>query len=292
MEKFAEVIKLDKGFPLICVENAQTVRAEFNSFLSKKHTAVAIGDNVKVSCESDDLCVIEEILPRRTLLVRNDPVNRRKEQVLAANFDAIALCVAAGQENFNHLARMLVIACNARVPVTLVFTKCDLAEPNLKVVSDITNVVSDIVKTSVSDIEAFKKVNNRKTTVLLGKSGVGKSTLINSLAGKNVCKQGDVRLYDSKGRHTTVSREIIDVGEFGRIVDMPGVRSLGLINCEAGLEKVFSEIYDFSQKCKFRDCQHTSEPGCAVKGNVSDQLLFAFHELSEENAANTAVSSK
>ena len=303
MQKIAEVIKLDKGFPLICVENTQTIRAEFNSFLSKKHTAVAIGDRVRVTMPSDnplkpktynlkptdvdEPCIIQEILPRTTELLRNDPVNRQKEQVLAANFDAIALCVAAGQENFNHLARMLVIACNARVPVTLVFTKCDLAEPNLKVVSDITNVVSDIVKTSVSDIEAFKKVNNRKTTVLLGKSGVGKSTLINSLAGKNVCKQGDVRLYDSKGRHTTVSREIFDVGEFGRIVDMPGVRSLGLINCEHGLKTVFANIFELANECKFRNCSHTGEPGCAVADHVSDRMLKAYHELTAENKLNS-----
>ena len=303
MQKFAEVVKLDKGLPLICVENAHKVRAEFNSFLSKKHVAVAIGDRVRVTMPSDkplkpktynlkptavdEPCIIQEVLPRTTKLLRNDPVNRQKEQVLAANFNSIALCIAAGQENFNHLARMLVIACNARVPVTLVFTKCDLAEPNMQVVSDITNVVSDIVKTSVSDIEAFKKVNNGKTTVLLGKSGVGKSTLINSLAGKNVCKQGEVRLYDSKGRHTTVAREIIDVEEFGRIVDMPGVRSLGLINCEHGLKTVFANIFELSNECKFRNCNHTGEPGCAVAGNVSEQMLKAYHELTAENNMNS-----
>ena len=303
MQKFAEVVKLDKGLPLICVENAHKVRAEFNSFLSKKHVAVAIGDRVRVTMPSDkplkpktynlkptavdEPCIIQEVLPRTTKLLRNDPVNRQKEQVLAANFNSIALCIAAGQENFNHLARMLVIACNARVPVTLVFTKCDLAEPNMQVVSDITNVVSDIVKTSVSDIEAFKKVNNGKTTVLLGKSGVGKSTLINSLAGKNVCKQGEVRLYDSKGRHTTVAREIIDVGEFGRIVDMPGVRSLGLINCEHGLKTVFANIFELANECKFRNCSHTGEPGCAVADHVSDRMLKAYHELTAENKLNS-----
>ena len=383
MQTTAEVVKLDKSLPLIQTADGFKTRAEFCATLSKKHASVAIGDVVGVSFDNetlgirdqglgisrdlgvrDDLgnrdqglgissmldcpCIIEEVCPRRSILVRNDPVNRRKEQVLAANFDQIAICVVAGEENFNHLARMLAIACNSEVPITLIFTKCDLGEANLGAVRDLSNANDKMICTGLQGIrdeglgisggETRLPLETRsfvarcapqddvwgvqgetsgdasqddvwgvqddimgdgpfadwrgKTTVLLGKSGAGKSTLINALAGKEVCKQGEVRQFDSKGRHTTVSREIIETENFGRIVDMPGVRSLGLINCEAGLEKVFSEIYDFSQKCKFRDCQHTSEPGCAVKGNVSDQLLCAFHELSEENAANTAVSSK
>ena len=377
MQTTAEVVKLDKSLPLIQTADGFKTRAEFCATLSKKHASVAIGDVVGVSFDNetlgirDDLgirdeglgisgdlgirdqglgisgaldCpwIIDEVIPRKTKLVRNDPVNRRKEQVLAANFDQIAICVVAGEENFNHLARMLVIACNAEVPITLIFTKCDLGKTKGESVREFSKAIDKVVCTEMQGIrdeglgisgdlgirdqglgisggETRLPLETRsfvarfapqddvwvgqddilpfadwrgKTTVLLGKSGAGKSTLINALAGKEVCKQGEVREFDSKGRHTTVSREIIETENFGRIVDMPGVRSLGLINCEAGLEKVFSEIYDFSQKCKFRDCQHTSEPGCAVKGNVSDQLLCAFHELSEENAANTAVSSK
>ena len=141
--------------------------------------------------------------------------------------------------------------------------------------------------TSVADMKTFNEVKNEGTCVLLGKSGVGKSTLINALAGKNVCKQGEVREFDSKGRHTTVSREIIETQHFGNIVDMPGLRSLGLINCQLGLHTVFSEICSLAKGCKFRDCQHAGEPGCAVRNQVSERLLASWHELVAENATNS-----
>lgn len=301
MKTTAEVVKLDKSLPLICTESGSKTRAKFCPELSKKHIAVAIGDELNVNVEDDlEVAIINEILPRRTRLTRNDPVNRKKEQVLAANFDAIAICVVAGQENFNHLTRMLAIACNAGVPATLVYTKCDLHDPSFECIEELLPTFKEVVCASIANNNLTITLPNKtehpnpsltswdgKTTVLLGKSGVGKSTLINALAGKTVCKQGEVRAYDSKGRHTTVARSIIDAGQFGRIVDMPGVRSLGLINCEKGLEAVFHNIFELSQNCKFRDCKHKGELGCAVKDNVSEQLLASFHELTEEDATNS-----
>lgn len=311
MQTTAEVIKLDKSFPAIRTKEGIEKRAEFSSMLAKKKTSVAICDELKVTLEDDlENAIIEEILTRRNKLIRNDPVNRKKEQVLASNFDQIAICVVAGEENFNHLARMLVIARNASVPITLIFTKCDIDFPNFKELENLIDVTDNVIFTSVQRLDAgdlrikempelgddlgdismshFCEWKNKRT-ILLGKSGVGKSTLVNALCGEIVCKQGDVREFDNKGRHTTVARTAIKTERYGEIVDMPGVRSLGLINCEQGLKRVFSQIYDNSKKCRFRNCAHRSEPGCAVKGSVPENLLESFAELHKENETNSTT---
>ncbi len=310
MHTFAEVIKLDKSFPAVRTKEGVERRAEFSSSLAKKRASVAICDQLKVTVEDDlEYAIIEEILPRKNKLIRNDPVDRKKEQVLASNFDQIAILIVAGDENFNHLARMLTIASNADVPISIIFTKCDLKMPNYLAIQPLLDVAHNVLSISLQssedknliikefecqhEIENAKKSDfsdwENKRTVLLGKSGVGKSSLINALAKKTVCKQGEVREFDNKGRHTTVARQAIKTQKYGEIVDMPGVRSLGLINCEQGLKRVYSQIYEMSQNCKFRDCTHRSEPGCAVKGNVDQELLESFIELNEENEANSTT---
>lgn len=124
----------------------------------------------------------------------------------------------------------------------------------------------------------------QSTTILLGKSGVGKSTLINNLLRKQLCKTGEVRSKDNKGRHTTVSREIITLDNNAKIVDMPGVRALGLINCRYGLECVFEEIYSYATNCKFSNCIHLNEPGCAVRQNINEEWIAIWRNLSLENS--------
>ncbi|MDO4841245.1 MAG: ribosome small subunit-dependent GTPase A [Phoenicibacter congonensis] len=354
MQAFAEVIKLDRGLPLILIEGSDApVRAEFCARMSKKKQALTIGDRIEVALEEGlDNAVINKILKPKTKLVRNDPVNRSKEQILAANFDRIAICVVAAELNFNHLCRVTAVAKNAGVPVDLILTKCDLGSPNLSEISEIKNAFEHIYLAKIDGLSAtlsrlpngdggefscgknaaeigdgdnFSRGKNAasigdggefapaeigdggkfstepvaleelfagsRTTILIGKSGAGKSSLINAMAGEEVCKPGEVREFDDKGRHTTVSREIVVVNagkpSEKRVVDMPGVRSIGMIHCEKGIRETFQEIEEASHNCKFRDCTHNQEPGCAVKATVSERSLKSYHELVNENDQNS-----
>lgn len=333
MEKVAEVIKLDRGLPLVelqsrdegfndlkdKLQNGKTcvpkkMRAEFCAKMSKKKQALTIGDLVEVTLTNNqENAIINRILPRKTELYRNDPVNRNKKQALAANFDRIAICSVASELNFSHIARMLVISKNANVPTDLIITKCDLSKPNLGEVKEFLPAFDNIYKTELNGMSAKCKrlticeiesndnltieeehfeierlFEKSVTTILVGKSGAGKSSLINGIAGEELCLRGEVREFDDKGRHTTVSRKIIELTDNHRVVDMPGLRSLGMIDCVNGIEKAFPEIAKLSHQCKFRDCTHTSEPGCAVIIAVSERLLTSWHELTSENQMNSS----
>lgn len=296
------VVKLDKSLPLVKVED-KLLRCEYSAEFSKKHTNVAIGDIVEI--DRDPACetgIITQIAERGTKLIRNDPVNRGKEQILAANFDCIAICNTAKEINIKHILRELAIAKNAGTKTILILTKSDLENDkkmDRPVFNEILRCFDDVFKTRVQDLKCtIEKLSDsgyfepssplelfapNTTTVLLGKSGVGKSSLVNAIAEKQILSTGEVREYDDKGRHTTVAREIVALENGIEIVDMPGVRALGLINCERGIEETFDEISELALSCKFRDCKHISEPGCAVRGNVDDIILQSFHELVDEN---------
>lgn len=285
MQCRGEVVKLDRGFPLVCTEDNKLIRCKHATALVKgKELRAVIGDKLLLDLpENHDTAIIEDILPRSTELVRKDPTERALPQVLAANFSRVMVTQPLAELNERRLERELVLAHETKAPVTVVLTKADLAESEEqveKVRQKVNALVGHGVQTLVissedpESIEALRElIPEGETVVLIGKSGVGKSSLVNLLVGKEVQATGAVRESDGRGRHTTVSREMISIPGGGRVVDMPGVRGLGLWDADAGIETAFADIEELAMQCKFRDCHHENEPGCAVRNAVEQGTL-------------------
>ena len=275
------------------------VRCEHATALVKgEEVRAVIGDFVEVTVpEGHDKGIIESILPRTRAFVRKDPTERALPQVLAANFDRVFVAQPLSDVNVRRLERELVLAYETGAAVTVVLTKADLAESDAEVASvrdrvralagpDVqTVVVSADDPSSVEAVRALVPPNT--TAVLIGKSGVGKSSLINMLVGHELQETTPVRDRDGKGRHTTVSREMVAIPGGGFIMDMPGVRGLGLWEADAGIGAAFADIEEAAERCRFRDCSHEDEPGCAVRaavesGDISEQRYASYQALRQE----------
>ena len=293
-----QVVKLDRGFPLVRCEGGAMVRCEHATALVKTaYSRAVIGDYVDVSIpEGHDKGIIEDIAPRSREFVRKDPTERAVPQVLAANFDRVLVAQPLADVNLKRLERELVLAHETGAEVTVVLTKADLAEDERQVEAvraAVRAIAGDVGVLTISSaapesVEAVRElIPSGTTAVLIGKSGVGKSSLVNLLVGEDVLEIGDVREGDGKGRHTTVSREIVEIPGGGCIVDMPGVRGLGLWDAEAGIGAAFPDIEDLAARCRFRDCKHEDEPGCAVRaaveaGEVAPERFESYQALRQE----------
>jgi ribosome biogenesis GTPase len=294
------VVKLDRGYPLVQLPDGSKIRCEHATSLVKKKTDRAvIGDRVCIDHPGGhEKGIIKEICPRSTQFVRKDPTERALPQTLASNFDLVLIAQPVEEVNFKRLERELVLAHETGAQVAVVLTKADLMRENDRfketcdrvcalVGSDPVLVVSQEDSASIDAVARLIAQDNR-TAVLIGRSGVGKSSLVNLLVGKDIQRTTPVRQSDGKGRHTTVSREIVALPQGGSIVDMPGVRGLGLWDAEEGIKAAFSEIEAIAQRCRFRDCAHEREAGCAVReaveaGLLAPERLESYLRLKQEN---------
>lgn len=241
----------------------------------------AVGDFVLVDRVGDgnETVLIQRIMTRSGLFERRAAGNTNETQVLAANIDFAFICMALDRDfNLRRLERYLSLAwAGGAVPV-VVLTKADLS-PNLIHKLDQVKTVSagaDVLVTSSLTDQGFKPITtyleSGKTYVFIGSSGVGKSTLINRLLGSEHLKTKETR-KDGKGKHATTRRELILLPGGGAVIDTPGMRELGLES--ADLARSFSDIEELASSCKFNDCAHISEPGCAVLKAVEEGLLSA-----------------
>lgn len=270
------VVRLDRGFPAVLTQDA-LFRAEFATSLTKSgFSRVAVGDWVCARRPyGHDMGLIEQILPRESDIARWKGGKRGEKQTLAANVDTvIVVCaVGAGELDADRVVRSAVIARDCHAKVAVVLTKADRVSDvelasDKALLAELLGEDTAIVATSselgqgVDEVRAL--VPAGEVAIVLGESGAGKSTLLNALLGTDVLETGAVRASDDAGRHTTVARRMVSIPGAGVIVDEPGLRSLPMVGHERGLSLVFPDINAAARECRFRDCTHSHEPGCAV----------------------------
>jgi len=243
----------------------------------------AVGDWVVVQApEGIDVPLIDAVLARTSAITRGDPGEPSVVQVLAANVDTVFLVHPIDAElNLRRIERELSLVWDSGAVPAIVLTKADAsAAPDVaRAEVEAIAIGCDVLVTSALSglgVESLAgDVEDRKTAVLLGPSGAGKSTLINALLGKERQETGEVRMSDHRGRHTTVARELIQLPGGGILIDTPGLRALALTGSEEGIAATFPEIEEAALACRFRDCTHHDEPGCAVRAAVESGELPA-----------------
>jgi ribosome biogenesis GTPase len=236
----------------------------------------AVGDWVVVEARDDDAS-IHAILPRRTSLLRHAPGNRSVAQVIGANVD-IVFVVASLNADFNlrRLERYLALAWESGAEPVAILSKADLAEDLAGALIAVEAVAAGVAILTVSAIdgrgldELRTRIKPGATVAFVGSSGVGKSTLVNALAGEERAAVSAIREDDDRGRHTTSRRQLHRMPDGGLILDTPGMRELGLWDADAGIERSFADIDALAATCRFSDCRHESEPGCAVSAAIAD----------------------
>lgn len=232
------------------------------------------GDWVAIAARpAEGAATIHAVLPRRTAFIRRAADTIQDAQIVAANVD-VAFLVAALNGDFNHrrLERYLAAARESSVQPVVLLTKADLADDVEAALASGRAVCGDAPVLAVSaqtgeGMEALAAwLAPGLTFVLLGSSGAGKSTLVNALAGRELMATGAVREDDARGRHTTTYRELVRLPGGALVLDTPGMRELGLLDAGAGVASTFEDIEALAARCRFRDCRHGDEPGCAVRG--------------------------
>lgn len=296
---FARVTAVDRSSYVIRSEAGEST-AELTGKLSYQAESTAdlpcVGDWVVVQFYDDGaLAVIHEVLPRKTFLRRKAPGARAEFQMIAANID-IAFIVQSCSYDFNprRLDRYLVMAADGGVEPVILLTKADLVpkdelEQKLQAVSIETRarVLSMSNLTGAGLDELRQMLSPGKTYCLLGSSGVGKTTLINNLMGREAFDTKTVS-GTGEGRHTTTRRQLILLDGGAMLIDTPGMRELGLLGADDGVAGGFADVESYSAACRFADCTHEREPGCAVRaavesGDLSEERYASYFKLKKES---------
>ncbi|MFF7467558.1 ribosome small subunit-dependent GTPase A [Streptomyces sp. NPDC008092] len=262
-------------------------------------------DPLRVVCTGDWVAVepggnpryVRAYLPRRTAFVRSTSSKRSEGQILAANVDHAIVAVSLAVElDLGRIERFLALAWESGAQPVVVLTKADLVPDPVTLahlVQDVETTAPGVPVLTVSahagdGLDTLVALVGSGTSVLLGQSGAGKSTLANALLGADVMDVQAARDVDGKGRHTTTTRNLLALPGGGVLIDTPGLRGVGLFDAETGVGQVFAEIEELAEDCRFSDCGHESEPGCAVRtavetGELPVRRLESYRKLMREN---------
>lgn len=250
----------------------------------------AVGD--WIALDPRDPPTIRALLPRRSAFVRQAAGREAKPQFVAANVDVLFLVAGLdGDLNARRLERYLVLAVESGARAVVVLNKADLAEDAEAAAADVRAIAGDapIVVTSAQTMLGIHAIRGMVppgvTAAFLGSSGVGKSSLVNALVGTATVGTGLLRAKDGRGRHTTTARHLIPIPEGGILLDTPGMREIHLWDAETGIAAVFDDIETLARGCRFRDCAHDREPGCAVRASAIPERIEAWRKLQREAAS-------
>ncbi len=236
----------------------------------------AVGDWVAVESRVDGASV-HALLPRRTSVLRHAPGLRSVAQVVAANVDIVFVVASLNHDlNLRRLERYIAFAWESGAAPVVVLSKADLSDDLDGTIAEVETVAVGVPIITVSAVdgrgidELRARIRPGTTVAFVGSSGVGKSTLVNTLAGDDLAEVREIRADDGRGRHTTTRRQLHLMPDGGLILDTPGMRELGLWDADAGLERSFADIDALASTCRFSDCGHAGEPGCAVAAAIAD----------------------
>ena len=240
-----------------------------------------VGDWVALRLLPEGQAIVEAVLPRRTAFTRKETMDRTGEQIVAANVDTVFLVSALGHDlNLRRLERYLTAAWDSGAEPVIVLTKADLHQGEVpEAVADVEAIAFGVPVHAVSNVTGEgldtldRYLGPGRTVALLGSSGVGKSTLVNSLLGEERMATAEVREDDERGRHTTTHRELVPLPGGALLLDTPGMRELQLYADEEALDTAFADVAELAAECRFSDCTHDHEPGCAVQAALEDGRL-------------------
>lgn len=257
------------------------ISGKFRFEIDSKGKFPTVGDWIVVSVSSNEKKgIIHALLPRKSSFSRKVAGEITCEQVVAANIDTLFIAVGLDLNfNLRRIERYLSIAWESKAMPVILLNKADICQETEARKSDVESIAPGV---NVHVISAYQNIGMKifnnyihkgKTVAFLGSSGVGKSTIINFLLGADYLKVNEVSELGSRGRHTTTFRELIVLPEGGMVIDTPGMRELQVWGDENGLKQTFDDIEELAINCRFRDCSHINEPGCAVKEAICNDLL-------------------
>lgn len=278
----ARVISQEKGLYRISngsEEKLAEVTGRFRHDTQTVSDYPGVGDYVIATWPEDESnASITMLFPRKSCIIRKAAGTDRQEQVVAANVDSLFVCMSLNNDfNLRRLERYLAIAWESGATPVVLLTKADLCDDVQSKVIEVERIAIGVDVLTVASLDGdynavLPYIQEGRTVAFIGSSGVGKSTLINRLLGEDVIATNGLR-NDDKGRHTTTHRQLIELPCGAYVIDTPGMRELGMWDSKSGIETTFADIEELSESCRFADCTHTGEPGCAVMAAIGDGTL-------------------